>query len=254
MVLTLVLLSIGALLFLVIAYNIMQQYKQKQETDRRILMTKQKLIIDESDELLLNASRLPYTKALVLLLQNRILDALRAISHINPSLNSVRQRIQDVTAQINYVQEHYQANEESNFRAPDSDRQALQMLQLVKKIRAVVRVEHNKGKIDPQAFVAEDRRLELLLLKINIANLIQRALDARVQRQFGSAKQMLTKGITTLAAIHDKDAWLIAREEEMRMALREMAEQLEQANQKELDELNEKKDDLDVLFQPKRKW
>lgn len=254
MVLTLVLLSIGALLFLVIAYNIMQQYKQKQETDRRILMTKQKLIIDESDELLLNASRLPYTKVLVLLLQNRILDALRAISQANPALNSVRQRIQDVTAQINYVQEHYQANEESPFRAPDSDRQALQMLQLVKKIRAVMRVEQNKGKIDPQAFVAEDRRLELLLLKINIANLIQRALDARVQRQFGSAKQMLTKGITTLAAIHDKDAWLITREEEMRMALREMAEQLEQANQKELDQLNEKKDDLDVLFQPKRKW
>ena len=254
MVLTLVLLSIGALLFLVIAYNIMQQYKQKQETDRRILMTKQKLIIDESDELLLNASRLPYTKSLVLLLQNRILDALRAISQANPALNSVRQRIQDVTAQINYVQEHYQANEESAFRAPDSDRQALQMLQLVKKIRAVMRVEQNKGKIDPQAFVAEDRRLELLLLKINIANLIQRALDARVQRQFGSAKQMLTKGITTLAAIHDKDAWLVTREEEMRMALREMAEQLEKANQKELDQLNEKKDDLDVLFQPKRKW
>jgi hypothetical protein len=254
MVLTLVLLSIGALLFLVIAYNIMQQYKQKQETDRRILMTRQKLIIDESDELLLNASRLPYSKILVLLLQNRILDALRAISVVNPSLNSVRQRIQDVTAQITYVQEHYQANEESAFRTPDSDRQALQMLQLVKKIRAVVRIEHNKGKIDPQAFVAEDRRLELLLLKINIANLIQRTLDARMQRQFGSAKQMLTKGITTLAAIHDKDAWLISREEEMRLAMREMAEQLEQANQKELDQLNEKKDDLDVLFQPKRKW
>ena len=53
MVLTLILLSIGALLFLVITYNIVQQYKQKQETDRRILMSRQKLIIDESDELLL---------------------------------------------------------------------------------------------------------------------------------------------------------------------------------------------------------
>ena len=254
MVLTLILLSIGALLFLVITYNIVQQYKQKQETDRRILMSRQKLIIDEADELLLNASRLPYTKTLVLLLQNRILDALRAIAQINPSLNSVRQRIQDVTAQINYVQEHYQANEESSFRSPDSDRQALQMLQLVKKIRAVVRIEHNKGKIDPQAFVAEDRRLELLLLKINIAKLLQRTVEARLQRQYGSAKQMLTKGISTLASVHDKDAWLIAREEEMRLSLREMTEQLEQANQKEIDELNEKKDDLDVLFQPKRKW
>ncbi len=46
MVLTLILLSIGALLFLVITYNIVQQYKQKQETDRRILMSRQKLIID----------------------------------------------------------------------------------------------------------------------------------------------------------------------------------------------------------------
>ena len=254
MVLTLILLSIGALLFLVITYNIVQQYKQKQETDRRITISRQKNIIDEADELLLNASRLPYTKTLVLLLQNRILDALRMISSVNPSLASVRQRIQDVTAQINYVQENYQSNEESVFRAPDSDRQALQMLQIVKKIRAVVRIEHNKGKIDPQAFVAEDRRLELLLLKINIANLLQRAMDARVNRQFGSAKQLLNKGITTLASIHDKDAWLITREEEMRMSLREMTEQLEEANQKELEEMQEKKDDLDVLFQPKRKW
>ncbi|MGL4207040.1 MAG: DNA repair protein [Aeromonadaceae bacterium] len=254
MILTLVLLSIGALLFLVIAYNIVQQYKQKQESDRRYTMSKQKLIIDESDELLLNANRLPYTKTLVLLLQNRILDALKAILEVNPNLSSVRQRIQDVTAQIAYVQEHYSSNEESAFRTPDSDRQALQMLQLVKKIRAVVRIEHNKGKIDPQAFGSEDRRLELLLLKINVSNLIQRAMDAQIQRQFGSAKQMLTKGVTTLAAIHDKDAWLITREEEMRMRLREMAEAQEQANQKELDEMKEKKDDLDVLFQPKRKW
>jgi len=29
---------------------------------------------------------------------------------------------------------------------------------------------------------------------------------------------------------------------------------LEEANQKELEQMKEKKDDLDVLFQPKRKW
>lgn len=254
MVLTLVLCAIGILLLLVIAYNMIQQYKQKQESDRRLTLSRQKHIIDESDELLLNAVRLPYTKTLVLLLQTRILDALRIVARVNPSLSSVQQRIQDISAQINYVQQNYQSNEESVFRTPDNDRQALQMLQLVKKIRAVVRIEHNKGKIDPQAFVAEDRRLELLLLKINIANLMQRALDARVNRQFGSAKQMLNKGIATLAAIHDKDAWLITREDDMRNSLREIGEQLEQANQKELLQMQEKKDDLDVLFQPKRKW
>lgn len=254
MILTLVLLSIGLLLILVVGYNIVQQYKQKVETDRRITMSKQKHIIDEADELLLNANRLPYTKTLVLLLQNRILDALKNILQANPSLGSVRQRIQDVTAQIHYVQENYSGTDETSFRAPDNDRQAIQMLQLVKKIRAVVRIEHNKGKIAPPAFIAEDRRLELLLLKINIANLQQRALDAQIQRQFGMARQLLTKGISTLTSIHDKDAWLITREEEMRFRLREMSEQLEEANQKELEQMKEKKDDLDVLFQPKRKW
>ena len=254
MILTLVLLSIGLLLILVVGYNIVQQYKQKVETDRRITMSKQKHIIDEADELLLNANRLPYSKTLVLLLQNRILDALKNILQANPSLGSVRQRIQDVTAQIHYVQENYSGTDETSFRAPDNDRQAIQMLQLVKKIRAVVRIEHNKGKIAPPAFIAEDRRLELLLLKINIANLQQRALDAQIQRQFGMARQLLTKGISTLTSIHDKDAWLITREEEMRFRLREMSEQLEEANQKELEQMKEKKDDLDVLFQPKRKW
>ena len=127
MVLTLVLCAIGILLLLVIAYNMIQQYKQKQESDRRLTLSRQKHIIDEADELLLNAGRLPYTKTLVLLLQNRILDALRIVAQANPSLTSVQQRIQDITAQINYVQANYQNNEESVFRTPDSDRQALQM-------------------------------------------------------------------------------------------------------------------------------
>ena len=38
MVLTLVLLAIGALLFLTIAYNIFQQHKQQQEIDRRAIV------------------------------------------------------------------------------------------------------------------------------------------------------------------------------------------------------------------------
>lgn len=254
MVLTLVLLSIGALLFLIIGYNIVQQYKQKLEADRRALMAKQKMIIEEAEEILLNANRLPFSKTLVLLMQTRIHDALKSILQAAPGMDSVRQRLQDVQAQIKYVQENYQTSDESSFRAPDSDQQALQMLQVVKKIRAVVRVEHNKGKIDPQAFVSEDRRLELMLLKINIANLTQRAFESRMQRQFGTAKQLFTKGISALAAINDKDPWLIAREDEMRNALRDMNQQIEEASQKERDEMQEKKDDLDVLFQPKKKW
>nr|WP_321270866.1 DNA repair protein [uncultured Tolumonas sp.] len=253
MVLTLVLLAIGALLFLTIAYNIFQQHKQQQEIDRRAIVARQKVIIEEAEDILLNVNRLSYSKTLVMLLQNRLLDALRTIQNVTPNVSAINQRIEDVRNQIKYVNEHYKG-EDSHFRSPDSDRQAIQMLQTTKKLRAIVRMEHNKGKIDPQSFSVEDRRLELMLLKINIANLLQKAMDARVQRQIGTAKQLLTKGISALGIIHDKDAYLIASEEEMKSTLRDINDQLERESQKEREEIQEKQDDLDVLFQPKKKW
>ena len=253
MVLTLVLLAIGALLFLTIAYNIFQQHKQKQEIDRRAIVARQKIIIEEAEDILLNVNRMPYSKTLILLLQTRILDALRTLQQATPIVGAIAQRIQDVENQLKYVRENYKGDENS-FRLPDSDRQAIQMLQTAKKLRAIVRLEHNKGKIDPQSFAAEDRRLELMMLKVNIANLLQKAMEARLQNQIGTAKQLLTKGINALSVIRDKDAYLIASEEEMRATLRDINEQQEKVSQREREELQEKQDDLDVLFQPKRKW
>ncbi len=252
MVLTLVLLAIGALLFLTIAYNIFQQHKQKQEIDRRAIVARQKIIIEEAEDILLNVNRLPFSKTLILLLQRRILDALRALQQASPNISAIAQRIQDVENQLKYVRENYKGDE-NPFRSPDSDRQAIQMLQTAKKLRAIARLEHNKGKIDPQSFAAEDRRLELMMLKVNIANLLQKAMDARIQNQIGTAKQLLTKGINALSVIRDKDTYLIASEEEMRATLRDINEQQEILSQKEREELQEKQDDLDVLFQPKRK-
>ena len=49
MILTLVLLSIGALLFLVIAYNVIQQYKQKAEAD--IAQERKKAVNEVKDEI-----------------------------------------------------------------------------------------------------------------------------------------------------------------------------------------------------------
>ena len=51
MILTLILLSIGALLFLVIAYNVVQQYKQKAEADKRQAIARHKAVADETEEI-----------------------------------------------------------------------------------------------------------------------------------------------------------------------------------------------------------
>ncbi|MBZ6071706.1 DNA repair protein [Aeromonas schubertii] len=254
MILTLVLLSIGALLFLVIAYNVVQQYKQKVESDKRATIARHKAIADETEAVLLNVNLLPFSKALVLILQHRILDAYRAIAQVSPGHAQIKQRIADTQNQINNVQENYRTPDEA-FRAPDSDRQAIQMLQTVKKMRAVLRVEHNKGKIDPQGFAQEDRRLELMQLKVNIANLTQRAREAQSSGQFGSCRQMLLKGLTVLGNVADKDAYLIAREEDMRQAIQDLDSMLQSESQKELQNIKDKEaDELDVLFQPKKKW
>ncbi len=149
MILTLILLSIGALLFLVIAYNVVQQYKQKAEADKRQAIARHKAVADETEEVLLNVNLVPFSKNMVLLLQHRILDAYRAIVQVMPN-PQVKQRIIDVQTQIKNVQENYSSQDEGHFKTPESDRQAIQMLQLAKKMRAVLRVEHNKGKIVPR--------------------------------------------------------------------------------------------------------
>ena len=158
---------------------------------------------------------------------NRILDAYRAIALVMPNAQ-VKQRIADVQLQIKNVQENYSSQDEGHFKTPESDRQAIQMLQLAKKMRAVLRVEHNKGKIDPHGFAQEERRLELMQLKINIANLIKRAMDAQIQGQYGTCRQLYTKGLGALANVSDKDPYLLAREEDMRQGMRQLEEHLQQ--------------------------
>ncbi len=254
MILTLVLLSIGALLFLVIAYNVVQQYKQKAESEKRHAIAKHKTMADETEEVLLNVNLVPFSKNMVLLLQHRILDSYRAIAQVMPN-NQIKQRIADVQIQIKNVQENYSPHDEGHFKTPESDRQAIQMLQLVKKLRALLRVEHNKGKIDPQGFAQEERRLELMQLKINISNLIKRAMDAQIQGQFGTCRQLYTKGLAAISNVGDKDPYLVAREEDMRQGLKALDEQQQQNSAQDLQNIKDKEtDELDVLFQPKKKW
>ncbi|MEZ6965342.1 DNA repair protein [Aeromonas sp. S9(2024)] len=254
MIITLVLLSIGALLFLVIAYNVVQQYKQKAEADKRNAVARHKTMADETEEVLLNVNLVPFSKNMVLLLQHRILDAYRAIALLMPN-TQVKQRIADVQTQIKNVQENYSSQDEGHFKTPESDRQAIQMLQLVKKMRALLRVEHNKGKIDPQGFAQEDRRLELMQLKINISNLVKRAMDAQIQGQYGTCRQLYTKGLSVMAGVSDKDPYLLAREEDMRQGLMALDELQQQNSAQDLQNIKDREtDELDVLFQPKKKW
>ena len=205
--------------------------------------------------MLMHASRLPFSKELLVILHQRIHNALQAIVEVDPALAQAKQRLNDITGQISNIQQNYQAPAPDSYRAPDNDKQALLMLQVIKKIRAIIRSEHSKGKVDTTVYVTENRRLELMQLKINLENAISRAQTAKMNRQFGTVKQLLDKAIQTLSGVPDRDAYLQAKLEQMEMMKAEMNTQLKSDSDTDLKERQEKEvDELDVLFQPKKKW
>ncbi|NQZ91308.1 MAG: DNA repair protein [Moritella sp.] len=257
MKLTLMIIAIAVLLFLVIGYNIILQYKRKAETEKRQIIIKHRQVIEEAEELLLNSTSLPYSKILTLVLHSRMHDSLTATLQMDPSLPQVRQRLTNVKAQMAQLRESSVQLEDKMFRSPNSDREAIVLLQQIKKIRAVLRAEHAKSKLNTQTFVIEDRKLELMQLNVNIDNLLKRAYEARATRQFGSCKQLLRKGIDTLNNINDKNESLSSKHQTLISLLNEVNEQLTQASSDDLKERQVKEDEkneLDLLFQPKQKW
>ncbi len=249
---------VGLLFFVVIGYNIVQQYKQKIEAEQRIAISKQRAVIAEVDELLLNATRMPFSKSLLLILQNRIRNALLIMLKSSPNNAAIRDHLKNTDAQIQQVRANYTPPDESIFRTPENDKEALALLQVTKKNRAVLRSEHAKGKISTEIFVAEDHRLEIMQLKINLENGIKRIMDAKNTNQFGSANQMINKLLKVLTGITDKDSYLDKKQAQLVKIKEEIKSHLVQSSDTELAAIKakeaEKKNDLDVLFQDKKKW
>ena len=249
-----------ALLFIVlIGYNIIQQYRQRVASERKIAISKQRAVISEVDELLLNATRMPFSKSLLLILQNRIRNALLLMLKNSPDNGLIREHLKNTDAQIQQLRSNYTPPDESIFRTPESDKEALALLQVTKKIRAVLRSEHAKGKINTEIFISEDHRLELMQLKINLENSLKRISEAKSNEQFGSANQMINKLLAILTGITDKDSYLEKKQTQLVAIKNEIKEHLVKHSDNELEaikakEEKEKKKDLDMIFQDKKKW
>ncbi|MCW8327383.1 DNA repair protein [Photobacterium sp. SDRW27] len=244
---------IALLLILIVGYNVIIQYRQRLESAKHQELAKFIAIIDATEELIGNAHHLPYSKELLVCLNQRILHALENMSETDPSDKSLPPRIKNVAAQIRQLQENYSNNDIAPFKVPSTDKQAIGMLQLVKRLKTVIKNEHSKGRFATQAFVAENARLEGIQLRINIENVIKRANDARMKRQLGTAKQLLKKGIDALASKNDNYA--NQAREKLQMLLGEIDSSQNLNHEQERQQMIDKEqDELDVLFQPKRKW
>lgn len=241
------------LLVLVLGYNIMLQSKMKSDVAKKQEIAKYVAIIDATEDLIGNAHHIPFSKSLLICLNNRILEALQNMYELDPKNKSLSQRIADVKNQVDSLRQSGD-NDSTTFKSPTNDKQAIVMLKLVKRLRDTIRSEHNKGRFDTQGYVAENARLEGIQIRINIENVVKRANESMSKGQPGTAIQLLKKGIDVLTPKND------AYSNQAREKLQAMYDELEQKRQAKADEHqhtnveNERDNDMEALFGEKKKW
>ncbi|MCG9711709.1 hypothetical protein L1D32_13565 [Shewanella insulae] len=258
MIFTLVLILIGALLLLVIGINVIQQQKERAEAERRTELARQRAIIDETENVLSCTGMFPCSTNLVLILYKRVQEALsQSVTLGGPQSADYQRRLTDLTGQIESLQNAQKQNPAiESFRLPDTDKQILDLVKVLKKLKAILRAEHNKGKVDPNTFAQEEARVDSLQLRINVDSMLSRARTACFMKQYGSSKQMVTKALATLhtiKALTPNDPFITKKVDEAKLLLDEIMGAQKQA-QPNAPQQKSEEDDIDVLFQPKKKW
>lgn len=258
MIFTLVLVLIGALLFLFIGVNVVQQQKERIEAERRSELARQRAIIDESEEVLSLTGMFPCSSQMILVVYKRVQDALTlAKSMAGKQSADYERRLNDISAQVTSISSAPKnAPAIEGFRLPDNDKQILTLVQVLKKLKAILRAEHNKGKVNMAVFTEEEGRIDSLQLRINVDSMLARARNACATKQYGSAKQMVTKALSTLQAIKAQtpnDPFIGRKVDEAKALLDEVMISQKEAAPAARQDLKEE-EDIDVLFQPKKKW
>ncbi|AWB67674.1 hypothetical protein C2869_15050 [Saccharobesus litoralis] len=243
-----------ALVVLAVIMNAIQQHKTKVEADKRVELAKYKAVIEDTEELLMSAGTIPVSPQLILIMHQRVLDALKAMAEVNPESKEINQRLRDAQERVKNFNPT-EAQKEEDFVIPDEDRVIITMIKAVKKLRALLRTEHTKGKVDTHLFMVEDKKLEGFQLRVNVESLLKRGKAAQSSHMLGSARQYFEKALNTLAGQANRTEYVNRRQAELETILSEIAAELKSTNLADARRKGEKdKDDLDVLFQPKKKW
>lgn len=254
MMFTIVIVLVVLLLILAIVINGYQQHREKVEAEKRTEMTKQKQIIDETEDVIMASGNLPTSGKLIEIMQKRVVNALKIIYELDPKAAGVKQRLRDAESQLKQM--HIESTGDGeNISLPDNDKQIIVFIQCLKKQRAILRAEHGKGKVDTQTFAREDKRIDKLQLRVNIETLERRANAALKGGMVGSARQYLEKAIAALTATPVNDDYVAAAKARLDEKLRNIQENLSRANADDAAKrAEEERDELDELFAPKKKW
>ena len=246
-----------ALIIIVVVVSSIQQHKEKLEAEKRVKVAKQKAVIDESEELILKLANLPSNPNVVKILNRRSLNAANAMQELMPEVKGIKKRVQELQSRLKASEDlaDTQIITEDNFTLPDNEQQLVGILQCIKKLRVVLKSEQSKGALDAQSFTVEDQKLAGMQLQINIESLVKRGTQAHSKEMLGSARQYFEKALQSLTSSTVKNDYVTAKQAEISQQLEEITDALKNTNAKDAaKKAKNEEDELDLLFQPKKKW
>lgn len=254
MLLTLIITLVVALAVIAIIVNAIQQHKERLATLKRAELSKLRTMLEDTEELIVNSANVPLSPAISQMLLKRIAFTLKAMVELEPGARDIKQRLQETEKRLTDTNVENISFTDA-VTLPDNDQQLIGMIKGIKKLRAVLRAEHARGNVDTQMVIQEDKRLEILQLRINVESQIKRGNQARSNNMLGSARQYFEKAMTALNNTPHQDDYALTRKSEVMQALQDIATQLKEGNVRDREKKEEKESKhLDELFAPKRKW
>ena len=250
-------LLIGLIVFVVVVSSI-RQHKEKVQAEKRSRVAKQKLIMDENEQLIIQLANLPSSPNMLVILNKRSLNSAKRIKSLLPETRGINKRIDDISARIKLAEtavENQTSSIDESFILPDDDKQLIAMLQCIKKIRITLKSEQTKGALDAKTYSIEESRYSAIQLKINVETLTKRGLQAQSKGLNGSARQLFEKCLITLSKHPVKTEYVLTKEAEIHQSLSEITDSLKTTNATDAaKKVKSEENELDLIFQPKKKW
>ena len=252
---TILLVAVALLIMVLIVFTVMQQQKRQIELEKRSEVSRMTITIDDAEDLLSRIANIPVTKSLMMVLHNRVMETQKSIKQITKD-NSLTGQINDRAILIEQIGKTFQSKGLDSFRLPVDDREVLQLVQVLKKLKGTINSEQKRGRINPEVYSNEIKRVDLLQIRVNINSIIKRAKIAMDAKQTGSARTYLDKAIKTLKAINSEgDVFVQERLEEATGLMQQLDQvNIDRKQQEQLVQNEKSSTDLDMLFQPKKKW
>lgn len=251
MLYTIIIGLIVLLAVLAIMIGAVQQHRQKQEIARRQKIAKYRAALEQVEDLINLASYFPIGRSMLAVLNSRARELLQSMNQVVPTDN-YKQRINDYDQQLQQMDRNDTTLITESFELPHNDKQIIVMINALKRLRSALRSEHARGKVDGKVYTTEDARLQKLQLKITVETLIRRGSNAYQGHMLGSARQYYEKALNTLEEQNYSDDYIAHRTATVSESLEQITNELRDANSR--DAADRKQDELEELFQPKKKW